>query len=75
MMVQNREENTREPINYGGFINQFLPAFKFVVMKKCCQIYTHIYTYRHPHTDCFVVSQVFSVARHASFSKLGSKPG
>ena len=28
----------------------------------------------HPQTDCFVVSQVFSVARHVGRLKLGSKP-
>ena len=26
-------------------------------------------------TDCFVVSQLFSVSRHVRFSRLGSKPG
>ena len=31
--------------------------------------------YIHPQTDYFVVSQLFSVARHTRFSKLGSKPG
>ena len=34
-------------------------------------IYIITYIYRHPQTDCFVVSQLFSVAR---FPKLGSKP-
>ena len=29
--------------------------------------------YCHPHTDCFVVSQLFSVARHVGRLKLGSK--
>ena len=36
--------------------------------------YMYIYIC-HPHTDCFVVAQLFSVARHARFPKLGSKPG
>ena len=27
----------------------------------------------HPHTDCFIVSQLFSVVRHAGSFKLGSK--
>ena len=31
--------------------------------------------YCHPQADCFVVSQLFSVARRARFSKLGLKPG
>ena len=30
--------------------------------------------YCHLHTDCFVVSQLFSVARHVGRLKLGSKP-
>ena len=34
----------------------------------------NLYICSHPQTDCFVVSHHFSVARHARFSKLGSKP-
>ena len=34
----------------------------------------NIYIYCHPQTDCFVVSQFFSVDRHARFSMLGLKP-
>ena len=30
--------------------------------------------YYHPQTDCFIVSQLFSVARHVGCLKLGSKP-
>ena len=37
--------------------------------------YIYIYIYSHPQTDCFVVSQLFSVARHVCRLKLGSKPG
>ena len=33
-----------------------------------------LYLYYHPQTDCFIVSQLFSVARHAGRLKLGSKP-
>ena len=33
-----------------------------------------MYIYCHPHTDCFIVSQFFSVARHVGRLKLGSKP-
>ena len=36
--------------------------------------YVYIYIYCHPQTDCFVVSQLFSVARHVGCLKLGSKP-
>ena len=32
------------------------------------------YIYCHPQTDCYVVSQFFSVARHVGRLKLGSKP-
>ena len=33
-----------------------------------------IYIYSHPQTDCFVLSELFSVARHAGGSKQGLKP-
>ena len=38
------------------------------------RIYIYIYIYSHPQTDCFVLSELFSVARHAGRSKPGSKP-
>ena len=34
-----------------------------------------LYIYIVIQTDCFVVSQLFGVARHASSFQLGSKPG
>ena len=34
----------------------------------------YIYIYYHPQTDCFVVSQLFNVARHIGCLKLGLKP-
>ena len=34
----------------------------------------YIYIYSHPQTDYFVVSQLFSMARHVGHLKLGSKP-
>ena len=34
----------------------------------------YIYIYCHPQTDCFVVSQLFHVARHVGRLKLGLKP-
>ena len=37
-------------------------------------IYIYIYIYCHPQTDCFVLSELFSVARLAVRSKPGSKP-
>ena len=37
-------------------------------------IYIYIYIYSHPQTDSFVVSQLFSVARHVGCLKLGLKP-
>ena len=37
-------------------------------------IYMCVCVYSHPHTDCFVVSQLFSVARHVECLKLGLKP-
>ena len=38
-------------------------------------LYIYIYIYSHPQKDCFVVSHLFSVARHARCLKLGSKRG
>ena len=37
-------------------------------------ISVYIYIYSHPQTDCFVLLELFSVARHAGRLKLGSKP-
>ena len=37
-------------------------------------IYIYIYIYCHPQTDCFVLSELFSVARHVGHSKPRSKP-
>ena len=37
-------------------------------------IYIYIYIYCHPQTDCFVLSELFSVARHVERLKLGLKP-
>ena len=42
-------------------------------MEVCLYIYIDIYC--HPQTDCFIVSQHFSVARQAKFPNLGLKPG
>ena len=33
-----------------------------------------MYVYCHPQADCFVLSELFSVARHVGRSKPGSKP-
>ena len=37
-------------------------------------IYIYIYKYCHPQTNCFILSKLFSVARHVGRSKPGSKP-
>ena len=42
--------------------------------KKNIYIYIYIYIYCHPQTDCFILSELFGVARHAGRSKRGSKP-
>ena len=34
----------------------------------------HTYIHCHPHTDCFVLSELFSVARHVGRAKPASKP-
>ena len=35
---------------------------------------TYVHVYCHPQTDCFIVSQLFSMARHVGRLKLGLKP-
>ena len=42
-------------------------------MHLSLSLYIYIYIYSHPSTKCFVVSQLFRVARHGIFSKLESK--
>ena len=37
-------------------------------------IYIYMCVYSNPQTDCFVLSELFNVARHAGRSKPGSKP-
>ena len=37
-------------------------------------IYIYMYIYCQPQTDCFIVLQLFSVARHIEHLKLGLKP-
>ena len=47
---------------------------KIIVIITHTHTHTHIYIYCHPQADCFVVSQLFSMARHVGHLKLGSKP-
>ena len=49
-------------------------VFMFLFLKVLIHTHTHTHIYCHPQTDCFVVSQLFSVARHLRCLKLGSKP-
>ena len=44
------------------------PTYVFM----CVSLYIYIYN---PQTDCFVVSQFFSMTRHTTCFKLGLKPG
>ena len=51
---------------------KYLPkSIKFLKGER----YTISVIYSHPKTDCFVVSQIISVARHARCFKQRSKPG
>ena len=51
-----------------------LSVCMYVCMYVPVWIYIYIYIYCHPQTDCFVLSELFSVARHVGHSKPGSKP-
>ena len=46
----------------------------YIYIYSCVCIYIYIYIYYHPQTNCFVLSELFSVARHVVSLKLGSKP-
>ena len=46
----------------------------YAIIRLYIYIYIYIYIYCHPQTDCFIVPQLFSVARHVGCLKLGSKP-
>ena len=73
-MAYERSKSSRD--NFGKFINQFKPKTKTLIWKleRILIIYICIYIYYHPQIDCFVLSELFSVARHAGRSKPGSKP-
>ena len=45
-----------------------------ILVAFCLKIKLYIYIYCHSQTDCFVVSQLFSVSRHVGRLKLGRKP-
>ena len=50
----------------------YMHVYNCTKMLRILAIY--IYIYSHPLTDCFVLSELFSVARHIGGSKPGSKP-
>ena len=49
-------------------------SFANLFILKYIHTHTYIYIYSHPQTDCFILSELFSVARPAGRSKPGSKP-
>ena len=49
-------------------------SIKMPTRKKSGNLFNDPRIYCHPQTDCFVVSQLFSVARHGGRLKLESKP-
>ena len=55
-----------------GLISIFLCLCQYIYIYK--YIYIYIYIYCHPQTGCFIVSQLFCVARYVGCLKLGSKP-
>ncbi len=61
----------QEPVHYIGWIYNM--KIKFYIYLYI-YIYIYIYIYCHQNTDSFVVSQLFSMARHGGRLKLGSKP-
>ena len=54
-------------MNSNSFKNKLPPNYSLI---NCI----YIYIYSHSQTDCFVLSELISVARQARFLKLGLKP-
>ena len=57
---------------------KFISAENMTIISLSSDDFLHAFLevaviYSHPHTDCFVVSQLFNVARHIGHLKLGSK--
>ena len=46
----------------------------YIIYRNFINIYIYIYIYCHPLTDCFLVSQFFSWARHAGASSWDRNP-
>ena len=55
-------------------IYKYIYVCVYIYMCVCVCVYVYIYIYSHPQTDCYVISQFFSVVRHVERLKLGSKP-
>ena len=53
-----------------------MPIYIDIYMYSCTYtyVYERIHIYSHPQIDFFVLSELFSVARHVGRSKPGSKP-
>ena len=58
---------------WGHYLKKFINFFSCVACPLFL-IYIYIYICCHPKTDCFIKSQLFSVARHAWCFKMGLKP-
>ena len=55
----------------------YIYIYKYVYVIDTTMLYMYsiyIFLYCHPQTDGFIISQLFSVARHTGHFKLGSKP-
>ena len=57
-----------------SLMNNFLSWWNYSQLRFNWTKEHYIYIYSHPQTDCFVPSELFSVARHAERSKPESKP-
>ena len=60
-------------MSYGGMRDKWILSSSSMLSIHAC-ILIYIYIYRHPQTYCFVVSRLFSVAKHVGRLKLESKP-
>ena len=56
------------------YIYIYIKYIHTVSLSSSLSLSIYIYIYCHPQTDCFILSELFSVARHVGRLKLGFKP-
>ena len=73
--------DTKSNVKLGGFRSLLEASYVSSYTEElgynetvCPRMNIYIYIYCHPRTDCFILSELFTVARHVGHWKPGSKP-